>query len=88
MATLFHAIMSGASHKQLVAGNIRIATFNNSNEDIGSGLADNIAGLFAEKLEIDDKDSSQSIFGASAMDYVIDWEIWRRDACVNSASKL
>jgi hypothetical protein len=88
MASLFHAIMSGAAHQRLVAGNMRIATFNNSNDDIGGGLADNIAGLFAGKLEIDDKDSAQSSFGASAMDYLIDWEIWRRDAGANSAARL
>ena len=81
MASLFHAIMSGATNQRLVAGNIRIATFNMSNDDIGSAFADNIAGLFAEKLAIDDKESARSTFGA--IDQLIDWEIWSGDAVGN-----
>jgi hypothetical protein len=85
MASLFQAIMSGVTNQQLVAGNIRIATFNKSSDDIGSALADNIAGLFAEKLEVDDKASAQSTFGA--IDQLIDWEIWSGAADVNGAGE-
>jgi hypothetical protein len=50
MGSLFHAIMSGATHLGLVAGNIRIMTFNQSEADEGSSLADNIAGNLTERL--------------------------------------
>jgi hypothetical protein len=42
MGSLFHAIMSGAVCLGLVARNIGIMTFNQSDADTGSGLADNI----------------------------------------------
>jgi hypothetical protein len=83
MASLFHAIMSGATNQRLVAGNILIATFTKSNNDTGSAFADNIVGLFAGKLEVDDKESAQSTFGA--IDQLIDWEIWSGDADVSGA---
>jgi hypothetical protein len=50
MGSFFHTIMSGAAHHRLVAGNIRIMTFNRSDDDEGSSLADNIAGDLTERL--------------------------------------
>ena len=50
MGSLFHAIMSGAAHARLVAGTIRVMTFNHAKDDIGSSFADNIAGWVSEEL--------------------------------------
>jgi hypothetical protein len=74
MGVLFHAIMSGAAYRQLVAGNVRIVTIDKSNDDLGSSLADNIAGLLADKLEFAGKAAWQS-----ALEHIggsIGWEIW------------
>jgi hypothetical protein len=75
MGSLFHAIMSGATHQGLVAGNIRIMTFNESKDDLGSSLADNIAGWAAEKLI-----GNQRIYPAlKDTGEAFDWEIWRSE---------
>jgi hypothetical protein len=71
MASLFHAIMSGAASQRLVAGNIRIMTFNNAKDDAGSSFADNIAGWLSEKLSKELEGSALPIIGDS-----FDWEIW------------
>jgi hypothetical protein len=76
MSSLFQAIMSGASHQKLVLGNIRIATFDKSNDDLGSAFADNIAGLFAGILETRDE-VSRAAFGELGASF--DWEIWTLD---------
>jgi hypothetical protein len=78
MGSLFQAIMSGVAYQQLVAGNIRIMTFDKSHEDQGSALADNIAGLCAEKLELD---HSRPQWAFGALGHSFDWEIWTPDAC-------
>jgi hypothetical protein len=75
MASLFHAIMSGAAHQRLVAGNIRIITFNKSRDDVGSSLADNIAGWAAEKL-IRNQPMNPALKGTGD---AFDWEIWRSE---------
>jgi hypothetical protein len=51
MASLFHAIMSGAAHRRLVAGTMRVMTFNDAKADVGSSFADNIAGWVSEELD-------------------------------------
>jgi hypothetical protein len=75
MASLFHAIMSGAANQRLVAGNIRIMTFNESRDDLGSSLADNIAGWAAEKL-IGNKPMYAAINDSGE---AFNWEIWRSE---------
>jgi hypothetical protein len=76
MASLFHAIMSGATHQRLVAGNIRIMTFNQSKDDLGSSLADSIAGWAAERLT-----GNQRMYPAfKDIGEAFDWEIWRNEA--------
>jgi hypothetical protein len=70
MASLFHAIMSGAAHARLAAGNMRIMTLRNPRDDLGAALADNIAGLLREKLNQGDR--SFALPQAK-------WEIWRLD---------
>jgi hypothetical protein len=73
MGSLFHAIMSGAAHHGLVAGNIRVLIFNETAADAGSTLADNIAGLLADKLKnLDFERGWQTASAHGGMD----WEIW------------
>jgi hypothetical protein len=50
MGSLFHAIMSGVAHQRLIAGSIRVVTFNDAKADVGSSFADNIAGWVSEEL--------------------------------------
>jgi hypothetical protein len=50
MGSLFHAIMSGATQQRLVAGSMRVMTFNNAKDDVGSSFADNIAGWASEQI--------------------------------------
>jgi len=76
MSSLFHAIMSGVTHHRLLMGSVRIVTFEKSSEDLGSALADNIAGLCADKLRLD---PSQSQLDFSGLGDVFDWEIWSLD---------
>jgi hypothetical protein len=76
MGSLFHAVTSGATHHRLVDGNIRIMTVNKVSDDLGSAFADNIAGLCADKLQLDHS-RSQSDF--SALGDSFDWEIWNLD---------
>jgi hypothetical protein len=76
MGSLFGAIMTGAVHAGLVAGTMRIGTFNEAKEDRGNLLADNIAGLFADKLQRGDRNINEPTKrgqGAS-----LSWEIWER----------
>ena len=82
MGSLFHAIMSGVTHHRLVMGNIRIMTFDKSSDDLGSALADNIAGLCADKLRLD-LIRSQSDF--SGLGDSFDWEIWSLDPSLSSS---
>jgi hypothetical protein len=49
VARLFHAVLSLAEHANAVQGSLRIATLQNSQQDHGSALADNIAGLLNQK---------------------------------------
>lgn len=42
--------MCGAEHQRLVAGKIRVMTFDNVKDDVGSSFADNIAGWVSEEL--------------------------------------
>jgi hypothetical protein len=71
MGSLFHAIMSGAAHHQLVDGNIRVVTFNNSKDDVGSSFADNIAGWLSGKLGQGSEGFDLPIIGSS-----FDWNVW------------
>jgi hypothetical protein len=72
MGSLFHAIMSGAAHRALVAGTIRVMTFNNAKDDVGSSFADNIAGWVSEQIG---KDPSGLEFPAIGSSF--DGEVWR-----------
>ena len=74
MASLFHAIMSGASNQRLVAGNITVLTLMENSADAGSILADNIAGLLFGKLEKQDFERAWQIASAHGG---MDWEIWQ-----------
>ena len=49
MSRLFNAIMGGADHARLVAGSMRVGFFDDSKQDSGSILADNIAGSVGEQ---------------------------------------
>jgi hypothetical protein len=71
MGSLFHAIMSGAACSGLVAGNIRIMTFNQSDADAGSGLADNIAGNLTERLRKNQPTALTNCGDA------FNWEVWQ-----------
>jgi hypothetical protein len=73
MGSLFNAIMSGATYAHLVAGNVRILTFNQSEEDEGSSLADNIAGNLTERLS-----KKQPTAFAQCGD-AFKWEIWQQE---------
>jgi hypothetical protein len=73
MGSLFHAIMSGAAHSRLVAGNIRIMTFAQSADDEGSSLADNIAGNLTERLQ-----KRQPTALVECGD-ALHWESWHRE---------
>jgi hypothetical protein len=72
MASLFHAIMSGAAHQRLVDGTIRIMTFANAKDDMGSSFADNIAGWVSEELVKQPGGFAFPVIGDS-----FDGEIWR-----------
>lgn len=82
MGSLFGAILAAATDAGLVAGTMRIGTFNDAQSDSGNLLADNIAGLFAEKIrsghrEIklpDGRGQGSSLF----------WEIWGREEPVST----
>jgi len=71
MASLFHAVMSGAARQGLVAGNMRLMTFDDARDDPGSSFADNIAGWLSEKLGQGAEGFALPIIGDS-----FDWEIW------------
>ena len=72
MGTLFNVIMSGAARAKLVAGNMRVVLLNDSKDDLGSQLADNIAGLLAEQLASGERKIDSVSFPGS-----FSWEIWR-----------
>jgi hypothetical protein len=74
MGSLFHAIMSGATHQRLVAGTIRVMTFNNAKDDVGSSFADNIAGWVSEQIV---KHPDRLDFPAIGNSF--GGEIWRQD---------
>jgi hypothetical protein len=82
MGSLFHAIMSGATNARLVAGNVRIATFDKAKDDLGSALADNIAGLFTEKLNGDHPTRAFADSGDA-----LEWEVWQSDVANPSAGR-
>ena len=77
MAQLFHAIMSGATHARRSMGNIRVMTFQDSREDHGSVLSDNLAGLLAQKLENNETNLDVPKFTGSGASFF--WEIWAQD---------
>jgi hypothetical protein len=72
MGSLFHAIMSGAAHQRLIAGNIRVLTFNSAKDDLGSSFADNIAGWLSEELGKEPNGFALPVIGNSLVG-----EIWR-----------
>lgn len=82
MGSLFHAIMSGATNARLVAGNVRIATFDKAKDDLGSALADNIAGLLTEKLN---SDHPITVFTDSGD--ALGWEMWEAKLANRPAGK-
>jgi hypothetical protein len=71
MASLFHAVMSGAARQGLVAGTMRIMTFDDARDDPGSSFADNIAGWLSEKLSQGSEGFALPKIGDS-----FEWEIW------------
>jgi hypothetical protein len=75
MGSLFHAIMSGATHQRLAAGNIRIATFNSSKDDEGSLIADNIAGWLSELIVSEQQQLALQVASRS-----FGWQIWQEEA--------
>ncbi len=77
MNALFSAIMTGAVHDGLVAGSMRLGTFNEASQDKGNLLADNIAGYFAGKIRSGDRElerPSKKAMGSSLL-----WEVWEKD---------
>jgi hypothetical protein len=70
MGSLFGAIMSGAASARLIAGSMRVGTFNNAKDDEGNALADNVAGYLTEQLHNEVKGAF-----ASCGDKIV-WEIW------------
>jgi hypothetical protein len=77
MAQLFHAMMSGAAHARLIQGDIRVVMFAESRVDHGSVLADNLAGLLAQKLENNETDLCLPEFRRRGASFF--WEIWAQD---------
>jgi hypothetical protein len=75
MGSLFHAIMSGAAKQRLVAGDIRVVTLTEPKADLGSSLADNIAGWVAERLVLIGNHSRH--LKLEKVGERFDWEIWR-----------
>ncbi len=84
MGKLFGAIMTGATYAGLVAGNMRLGTFNNAKEDQGNLLADNIAGLFADKLRRSDRAVPEPVRREQGSSMF--WEIWDRHESTNAVS--
>jgi hypothetical protein len=76
MSKLFNAIMGGAASAGLVAGNLRVLFFNKSRQDVGSYLADNIAGLLKSKLV-----GGERQIGRRAMESYrsFAWQTWEKD---------
>jgi hypothetical protein len=56
MARLFHVIMSVATSRNLIVGNLHISTLLDSRLDAGSALADNVAGYLNQKARNGDRD--------------------------------
>ena len=84
MASLFGAIMTGAVHAGLVAGNMRIGTFNEAKSDQGNLLADNVAGFFADKIIRGERDFEKPPTKSKGSSLL--WEIWDRNESAASAT--
>jgi hypothetical protein len=63
-----------ATMARLVAGNMRVGTFNNAKDDEGNELADNVAGYLTERLH----NEVNGAF-ASCGDKIV-WEIWEPES--------
>jgi hypothetical protein len=75
MAGLFSAIVGGAPHARLVAGSLRVFFFNESKQDAGSILADNVAGMLAKKLINGNRRIGERAFDGFRS---FSWQIWEK----------
>lgn len=77
MHELFAAIMISAARAGLVSGTMRLGTFNETKTDFGNLLADNVAGLFSEKINRDDQTISPPPNKKKGCSF--SWQVWETE---------
>ncbi|OYX45738.1 MAG: hypothetical protein B7Y90_18345 [Alphaproteobacteria bacterium 32-64-14] len=73
MAIIFRAIMATTAARGLIAGNVRISTINDSKQDEGSALADNLAGYLNHRLVAGDGGPPQPALAGAGSSFL--WSV-------------